>query len=100
MAEPDRHLRADAERNRRKLLEAAAVEFCENGLDVCITEIAERAGVGRGTVFRHFPSKAHLVAAIVVQRMQEAADRGRARLEDPDPREARVVLLEATLGRS
>ncbi|MDQ6817883.1 MAG: TetR/AcrR family transcriptional regulator [Actinomycetota bacterium] len=98
MAEPERHLRADAERNRRKLLDAAAFEFRENGLEVCITRIAERAGVGRGTVFRHFPSKAELVAAIVVQRMQEAADRGRARLEDPDPREALFAFLEETLG--
>jgi AcrR family transcriptional regulator len=98
MVEVDRHLRADAERNRRKLLEAAALEFSENGLDVCITDIAERAGVGRGTVFRHFPSKEHLITAIVVQRMHDAADRGRARLEESDPDEALFSFLEETVG--
>ncbi len=98
MVELDRHLRADAERNRRKLLEAAAIEFSENGLEVGVAEIAERAGVGRGTVFRHFPSKEHLIAAIVVQRMHEAADRGRARLEDTDPDEALFSFLEETVG--
>jgi AcrR family transcriptional regulator len=98
MVELERHLRADAERNRRKLLEAAALEFSENGLDVCVSEIAERAGVGHGTFFRHFPSKEHLIVAIVVQRMHEAAERGRLRLEDPDPNEAVFSYLEETLG--
>jgi AcrR family transcriptional regulator len=98
MVELDRHLRADAERNRRKLLEAASLEFRENGLDVCVAEIAERAGVGHGTFFRHFPSKEHLIVAIVVRRMHEAAERGRLRLEDPDPNEAVFSYLEETLG--
>jgi AcrR family transcriptional regulator len=98
MVDTDRHLRADAERNRRKLLDAAALEFRENGLDVCVADIAERAGVGRGTVFRHFPSKEHLITAIVVERMHEAAERGRARLEGPDPDGALFSFLEETVG--
>jgi AcrR family transcriptional regulator len=98
MVELDRHLRADAERNRRRLLEAAALEFSQNGLEVCVADIAERAGVGHGTLFRHFPSKEHLIVAIVVQRMHEAAERGRLRLEDPDPNEAVFSYLEETLG--
>ncbi len=98
MVELDRHLRADAERNRLKLLEAAALEFSENGLETCVADIASRAGVGRGTLFRHFSTKEHLIVAIVVQRMHEAAERGRAHHEDPDPTEAVFAYLEETLG--
>ena len=76
--EERRPLRADAERNRRRLLEAATQLFCERGLDVGVAEIAERAGVGRGTLFRNFPSKEDLIAAIVVERMGESVGRGRA----------------------
>ena len=64
-----RRLRADAERNRTRLLEAAAEMFSEGGLDVGVGEIAARAGVGRGTLFRNFPTKQDLVAAVVVKRM-------------------------------
>ena len=53
----DRPLRADAERNRRRILEAAADEFAERGLGVTMDEIAARAGVGVGTVYRRFPEK-------------------------------------------
>src|ERR1700730_17223175 len=98
MVELDRHLRADAERNHRKLLEAAALEFRENGLETCVADIATRAGVGRGTLFRHFPTKEHLIVAIVVQGMHEAAEQGRAPVEDPDPTEAVFAYLEETLG--
>ena len=80
MEDERRPLRADAERNRRRLLDAATEIFCERGLDVGVGEIAERAGVGRGTLFRNFPSKEHLIAAIVVERMRESAARGRAAL--------------------
>src|SRR5215475_7288851 len=79
--EKEKPLRADAERNRRRLLDAAESLFRERGLDVGVGEIAERAGVGRGTLFRNFPSKEHLIAAIVVERMQESVERGRAALE-------------------
>ena len=71
MAEP-KTLRADAERNRRRLLDAAYEMFSERGLDVGMGEIAARAGVGRGTLFRNFASKEDLIAAIVSERMGEA----------------------------
>ncbi len=97
--EPERRpLRADAERNRRRLLDAATAVFCERGLDVGVGEIAERAGVGRGTLFRNFPTKEHLIAAIVVERMQESVTRGRAALESPDPGEALFELIEQAVG--
>src|SRR5579862_1769184 len=98
MAQERRPLRADAERNRRRLLDAATEIFCERGLDVGVGEIAERAGVGRGTLFRNFPSKEHLIAAIVVERMQESVARGRAALESDDPGEALFDALAQAVG--
>ncbi|MET7860102.1 helix-turn-helix domain-containing protein [Streptomyces sp. NPDC005318] len=59
--------RADMVRNRRLLLEAATAAFAERGVDVSMGEIAERAGVAKGTVFRHFASKEDLLAAITLQ---------------------------------
>lgn len=99
MAELERPLRADAERNRRALLDAAAEAFCERGLEVGIAEIAQRAGVGRGTVFRRFPSKEHLIAAIVVDRMEEAAQRGRSLVDSADPGDALFEFLADLVGR-
>lgn len=95
MAETTKPLRADAERNRRLLLDAAAAAFAEHGLDVGVGEIARRAGVGRGTVFRRFPTKEHLIAAVVVDRMHQASSRGRELLNDPDPGAAVFELLTA-----
>ncbi len=66
-----RPLRADAARNRRLLLAAAADEFAERGLDASVADIARRAGVGKGTVFRHFATKDDLLAAIVIDRVRE-----------------------------
>ncbi len=93
-------MRADAERNRRRLLDAATQMFCERGLDVGVGEIAQQAGVGRGTLFRNFPSKEHLIAAIVVERMRESIARGRAALEAPDAGQALFDLIEQSVGRS
>jgi AcrR family transcriptional regulator len=61
--------RCDALRNHRALLEAAAEAFGQCGLDVSAGEIARRAGVAKGTLFRHFPAKRDLVAAVLVDRM-------------------------------
>jgi AcrR family transcriptional regulator len=94
-----RRLRADAERNRRRLIDAATEFFCERGLDVGVGEIAQQAGVGRGTLFRNFPSKEHLIAAIVVDRMNESIARGRVALESPDPGPALFDLIDQAVGR-
>jgi AcrR family transcriptional regulator len=98
--EERRTMRADAERNRRRLLDAATQMFCERGLDVGVGEIAQQAGVGRGTLFRNFPSKEHLIAAIVVERMQESITRGQAALEAPDAGDGLFGLIEQSVGRS
>jgi AcrR family transcriptional regulator len=99
MTPGERALRADAERNRRRLLDAAEALFRERGLDVGVAEVAERAGVGRGTLFRNFPSKEDLIAAIVVERMAEAVDGGRMLLDAPDPGEALFEFLAEAAGR-
>ena len=93
-------MRADAERNRRRLLDAATEMFCERGLDVGVGEIAQQAGVGRGTLFRNFPSKEHLIAAIVVERMRESISRAHAALEAVDAGQSLFDLIEQSVGRS
>jgi AcrR family transcriptional regulator len=99
MTPPERILRSDAERNRRRLLDAAQALFRERGLDVGVAEIAQRAGVGRGTLFRNFPTKQDLVAAIVIDRMNETAEDVRALLDAPDAGEALFGFLEEMVGR-
>ena len=99
MTPSERALRADAERNRKRLLDAAQALFRERGLDVGVAEIAQRAGVGRGTLFRNFPTKQDLIAAIVIERMKEATDYGRTLLDAPDAGEALFGFLEEIVGR-
>lgn len=67
-------LRADAERNRGLVLEAARAVFAEHGLEAGVAEIAQRAGVGVGTIFRRFPHKDDLLAAIVETRVGEIVE--------------------------
>lgn len=61
---PEKSLRADAQRNRDKLIEVAGLAFAEHGIDTSLEEIAERAEVGIGTLYRHFPTREHLVEVI------------------------------------
>ncbi|QFY09116.1 TetR family transcriptional regulator [Nonomuraea phyllanthi] len=77
--------RSDAVRNRRLLLDAAAEAFAECGADVSIGEIAQRAGVGKGTVFRHFSSKEELLAAIVLGMLDELIETATKLLTAGDP---------------
>jgi AcrR family transcriptional regulator len=63
-APAERAMRADARRNRERILGAARLAFAESGRDVQIDEVAERAGVGIGTMYRHFPTKAALAGAL------------------------------------
>ena len=62
--------RADALRNREAVVRAAAQVFADKGMDAGIPEIAARAGVGKATVYRSFPSKEHLVAAVAIERLE------------------------------
>jgi AcrR family transcriptional regulator len=64
-------VRADAERNRARVIEAAAAAFAADGRSVSVAEIGRRAGVGTGTVSRHFPTKESLFKAIVLNRVAE-----------------------------
>src|SRR6476620_4548977 len=73
----ERGLRADAQRNRDKLIQVAALAFAEHGIDTSLEQIAERAQVGIGTLYRHFPTREHLVEVVYkreVQALCEAAD--------------------------
>ena len=73
MTEP-KPLRADARRNRAKVLEAAERVFAERGTGAPTEDVAKAAGVGIGTVFRHFPSKEALLEAVLIQRLHAFAD--------------------------
>jgi AcrR family transcriptional regulator len=81
-------LRADAARNRRLIMAAAADVFAERGLDASTAEIARRAGVGEATLFRRFPTKTELVIAIVGEQMDRVADLTEQCLAEPDPWDA------------
>ena len=99
MSVEERELRADARRNRERLIEAAQTLFRQRGLDVSITEIAEAAGVGRATLFRNFASKEDLIEAIVAERMSEAAVSGEELLGADDPGQALFEFLRDLVGR-
>ena len=94
-----RPLRADALRNRKRLLEAADAVFSERGLDVGVGEIAQRAGVGRGTLFRNFPSKQDLIAAIVVERMRDAVRAGHELLQSATSADGVFGFIATIAGR-
>jgi AcrR family transcriptional regulator len=81
-------LRADAQRNLERVLDSAAALFAERGCDVSVDEIARRAGVGHATVFRRFPTKDALIAAVVSKQIRELAAFVEQALEEPDAGEA------------
>jgi AcrR family transcriptional regulator len=81
----DRQPRADARRNREKVLRAARDAFAESGYGVPLDEIAARAGVGPGTVYRHFPAKEALFEAVVAARIEDLVEDARARAVAADP---------------
>src|SRR5882757_6437486 len=83
-----RGLRADARRNRARVLAVAAEVFAAEGLSVPVHEIARRAGVGTGTVSRHFPTKEALIEAIVADRLEWLADQAKSLATAHDPGEA------------
>ena len=77
-------LRADARRNLDRVLDAAAQAFAEQGPNVSVDEIARRAGVGHGTVFRRFRNKEGLIGAVVAMRLAELSDTAEALADEPD----------------
>src|SRR6201992_3081486 len=78
-------LRADAARNRERIIEAAIELFAERGYEASTAEIAARAGVGEATLFRRFPTKEDLITAIVQMMLEEAAAVAASCLEEEDP---------------
>jgi AcrR family transcriptional regulator len=93
MDAPSRPLRADAARNRTRVLDAARTAFAEAGLDVGVEEIARRAGVGKGTLYRRFPTKEALVRAIFEDILGDLERLARATDAEPDARSAFARFL-------
>jgi AcrR family transcriptional regulator len=89
-----RPLRRDAERNRRRILEAAAEAFAERGLGITMDDIAEHADVGVGTVYRRFPTKQVLIEALFEERMAELVAMAESAVQEDDPWEALIGFIE------
>jgi AcrR family transcriptional regulator len=84
-AEVVRVLRADAQRNRDAVIAAAKKLFAEEGLDAQMPDVAKAAKVGVGTVYRHFPTKDDLIAALAAERFERLAERAREGIAAEDP---------------
>jgi AcrR family transcriptional regulator len=82
---PPRQLRADAQRNRERLLAAAREVFAERGVDVPLEEIARRAGVSIGTLYNRFPARSDLIEAVFTDRLEKLAALARQALAAADP---------------
>jgi AcrR family transcriptional regulator len=95
LTQTDRPLRADAARNRARVLEVAYDTFAAEGLSVPIDEIARRAGVGAGTVYRHFPTKDDLFRAVIEARLTGIVNDGRALVTSGNPGEALFTFLRS-----
>jgi len=89
----ERPLRADARRNRERILQAARYACAEHGASVQIDDVARSAGVGVGTVYRHFPTKDALIEALVAEKFRITSDNIRAALEIEDPWESFAEAL-------
>ena len=87
-------LRADAQRNLVRVLDAAREVFAEQGIDAPVTEIADRAGVGVGTIFRRFPTKDDLLVAVVEQRTEQLIEAADLALASSDPGAALRRFME------
>lgn len=99
-----RPLRADARRNRARILEAARMAFASGGAGVPLDDIARDAGVGAGTVYRHFPTKEALFAAVIADDVHRLTARARDLARSGDPGAAffdflRELGTEATARR-
>jgi AcrR family transcriptional regulator len=96
MTQPaERPLRADARRNRERVLEGAREVFASRGRDAQMDDVARAAGVGVGTVYRHFPTKEALISALAVSLFEKVLASARAALEIEDPWEAFTSALWA-----
>jgi AcrR family transcriptional regulator len=89
----DRHLRADAQRNREHILEAATTLMATQGIDVSIDAIAELAQVGVGTLYRNFPTKGALFQALLMARITPLVEQARAAADAADAGDAFVTFV-------
>jgi AcrR family transcriptional regulator len=89
-------LRADARRNREAILAAARRAFAERGLQTSLDEIAKQAGVGSGTLYRHFPTRDDLVVAVFTERMAENVALVEEAQHQADPWEAFAGYIRST----
>jgi AcrR family transcriptional regulator len=90
-------MRADARRNYEQLVEQAKIAFAEFGADASLDEIARRAGVASGTLYRHFPTRLDLIETVLAEQMAELVDLGRGLLTAEDEFDALATWLRATL---
>jgi AcrR family transcriptional regulator len=90
-------LRRDAERNRRRILEAARLGFAQHGLGITLDEIARLAGVGVGTVYRRFPNKEHLIDALFLEKLGEVGALAEAMLAEEDAWYGLTTFLEGAV---
>src|SRR5581483_4471365 len=93
-------MRADAQRNRARILDAAEDVFAEGGPDASTEEVARRAGVAIGTVFRHFPTKADLLRALMKRLLEQVAADAADRIAHGDPATALFDFFTALVRRT
>ncbi|KOX23120.1 MULTISPECIES: TetR/AcrR family transcriptional regulator [unclassified Streptomyces] len=93
-------MRADARRNHERLLVEARAAFAGQGADAPLEEIARRAGVGIGTLYRHFPTRADLLNGVFQEALAELLDHSRALAEADEPCRALVEWLRALIARA
>ncbi len=91
-------MRADARRNRDRLLAAATAAFAQHGADAPLEDIARRAGVGIGTLYRHFPTRLALQEGVFRSQVETVCARGRELAEDPSPGDAFAAWLRVLAG--
>jgi AcrR family transcriptional regulator len=97
MTETGRPMRADARRNRERIMAAAGELFARHGRDAQMEDIAAHCGLGIGTLYRHFPSKQALLTAMVRERFSGMADLARAAEQVTDPGQAFETILRSYL---
>jgi AcrR family transcriptional regulator len=90
----DRRVRADAQRNLDALLQAAKTVFATSGVEAPVREIAEQAGVGIGTVYRHFPQRSDLIAAVFRREIYACADAALILADEHEPFEALAQWMQ------
>ena len=98
-APSERPLRRDAERNRRLALRAAEELFAERGLDVTLDDVARRAGLGVGTVYRRFAGKEELIEALFADKLTALAELAESAAADPDPGRGLAGFLTESCAR-